>query len=137
MADLSDNEIVAKIGRPSVVVVQMWAARAWHQFRREKKPLCAQFFLLSGIALADFGSSTNLFEASTQTRTNLAGYSSFFRMSFVPIRKENMKTIAFAVAMARVEFIVLPQSALRVGLCECLCSSMTFQSCRRRDRLSI
>jgi hypothetical protein len=51
-------------------------------------------------------------------------------MSFVPIRKENMKTIACAVARARVEFIVCPQPvALRVGLCECLCSSMTFQSC--------
>ena len=37
------------------------------------------------------------------------GYSSFF-MSFVPIRKANMKTIAWAVAAARVEFmfIVLP-----------------------------
>jgi hypothetical protein len=33
-----------------------------------------------------------------------AGYSSLFRTSFVPIRKENMKTIAFAVARARVEF---------------------------------
>ena len=51
---------------------------------------------------------------------DLAGYSSFFRTSFVPIRKENMKTMAFAVARARVEFIVLPQPAPWVELYECL-----------------
>ena len=41
-------------------------------------------------------------------------------MSFVPIRKANMKTIAWAVAAARVEFmfIVLPWPVARgVGLC--------------------
>jgi hypothetical protein len=58
------------------------------------------------------------------------GYSSFF-MSFVPIRNANMKTIAWAVAAARVEFmfILLPWPVAReVGLCVL---QRTFQSCSK------
>jgi hypothetical protein len=41
-------------------------------------------------------------------KAGVVRYLSFFFRTFVPIKKENMKTIAWAVAAARVEFILLP-----------------------------